>query len=175
MVRKLVPMKIKIGKQTNGHYKYPDFNSLDSIRNSGMDWTVWIDSNGDGNGWHYDQTSDHNNNTEDSPFGQRWGVVVVPKQFVIEAVDVFPNECSVLTEEELEDFYDNKAHINEPEELFDKDILEGIKLKKDLGLTLTEDQLKALDPNDNTRGIRKNKRKKWKDFKEKADIEIEGI
>ena len=61
----------------------------------------------------------------------------------------------------------------EPDEIIDKTILEGIKAKQDLDLPLTSQQQKALDPNNQmVRGITKNKKKIWTDFKELVNVEI---
>ena len=72
----------------------------------------------------------------------------------------------------MEDFYDNKAHVYEPDEVLDKDILDGIKAKQALQIPSTKSQNKALDPNDLTPGIRKNNKKKWSDFKALTNTEI---
>ena len=166
----LVPIKVKIGLKPNGHAKYPNFNQLPAVISAGMDWSNYVDSLG--LGWHYDQTSGHKEATPDSPYGMQWGVLIVPKPFADQAVAMFPAECAKLTEAELEDFYDNKAHINEPDEIFDEKVLNGIQAKRSLGLELTPQQLKAIDPDDDTPGIRKNKRRKWQDYKRSVDATI---
>jgi len=111
MARELVPLKVKIGIKENGQAKYPDFNQLQVVKDSGMDWSKYVDIQG--LGWHYDKTSGHKEETVDSPFGQQWGVLIVPKVFVTEATTTFPDDCTKLTESELEDFYNNKAHAHE--------------------------------------------------------------
>ncbi|GAG30206.1 unnamed protein product, partial [marine sediment metagenome] len=58
------------------------------------------------------------------------------------------------------------------DEKIDNDILQGIKLKQDLGIALTENQQDALDPNKDVPGIEKNKKKTWIDFKALRDISI---
>jgi hypothetical protein len=159
MARELTPLKVKIGLKTNGHALYPSFNDLPVVQASGMDWALYIES--DGAGWHYDRISGHKDDTLDSPIGQQWGMLLVPKDFADEAIAIFPDECSIMTALECQDFYDNKAHIKEPDEYFDNEILSGIKMKQDLALELTAEQVKALDPDDDTPGIRKNKGKTW--------------
>jgi len=170
MARELVPLKVKIGIKENGQAKYPDFNQLQVVKDSGMDWSKYVDIQG--LGWHYDKTSGHKEETVDSPFGQQWGVLIVPKVFVTEATTTFPDDCTKLTESELEDFYNNKAHAHEPDEKINEKVLQGIQMKQSLGLSLTEQQIKALDPNDNTPGITKNKRKTWADFKSLVNVKI---
>ena len=170
MARELVGIKVKIGLKANGHAKYPTFNDLPIVKASGMDWSKYVDVMG--LGWHYDKTSGHKEETQDSPFGQQWGMLIIPEEFATQAVAVFPADVTRLTEVELEDFYDNKAHAHEPDELFDEQVLTGIKMKQDLGIALTTQQVKALDPNDDTPGIRKNKNKKWANKKSIVGVTI---
>ena len=170
MAKQLVPLKVKIGLGNDGAAKYPEFNTLSAVKNAGMDWSKYIDTHG--LSWHYDNTSGHAETTADSPRGQQWGMLIIPKVFADEAIAAFPDECSKMTEAECQDFYDTKAHAHEPDELFDQQVLDGIKSKKDLGLALTPMQIKAADPNDSTPGIRKNENKFWADFKAKHSITI---
>jgi hypothetical protein len=139
------------------------------VKRAGMDWSYLIDA--DGLGWHYD-TVDHKEDAVDSPFGQRIGVMIVPEGFAVEAVAMFPDVCEYMNEDELEDFYDNRAHVNDPEELIDSVVLDGIKAKKDLGRELSENQQRALDPDDPMPGIRRNKNKTWQDFKARTGVTI---
>ena len=166
-MRNLTPIKVKILQNQDGSASYPDFNQLNCVN---INWTKYVDT--EGLGWHYDKTSGLRDNAAHSPIGQQFGVLIIPKEFADEAVVMFPNICSKITETELEDFYNNKAHINDPEEKFDQVILDGIKAKQDLGIDLTESQLKAIDPNDPTPGIVKNNNKYWSDFKVKMDVNI---
>lgn len=168
----LVGIKVKIGMRPNGHADHPKFNRLPVVQASGMDWSKYVDVAG--LGWHYDKTSGHKEETLDSPRGQQWGVLIVPEQFAAEAIAEFPDLVTELTEVELEDFHDNKARAHLPDEEVDVDILTGIKLKQDLGIPLTEQQQKALDPDDDTRGIVKSKRKKWADRKIRKGITIKA-
>lgn len=169
-MRNLVPVKVKIGLKNNSHAKYPDFNLLDAVKASGLDWSYYVDING--LGWHYDKKCGHKEEAADSLFGMQWGVLVIPQDFADQAAVAFPAEVTKLTEAELEDFYDNRAHAHEPDEEMDATVLQGIKMKQDLGLPLTPQQTAALDPNDDTRGIRKNKRRKWADFKQLVGVNI---
>lgn len=168
----LVAIKVKIGLKDNGHAKYPQFNSLDASVRDNMDWCHFVDKFG---GWHYDQTSGHREDTADSPLGQQWGMLLVPASFADAAITAFPSEVSKMTEAEAESFYNAKAHINDPDELFDQDVLSGIKMKQELSLPLTANQQKALDPNDDTPGIRKNKDKTWSAFKDRKKITLKAV
>ncbi len=169
-MRSLKAIKVKIGLKENGHAKYPNFNQIPATIRNNLDWSHYVDTYG--LGWHYDKTSGHRESTTDSPYGQQWGVLIVPEAFASEALNLFPDDVTPLTEAELEDFYDNKAHIKEPDEVIHREALEGIKAKQDLKLDLTLDQLRALDPDDSTPGIVKNRKKRWKDFKKLVDVEI---
>lgn len=170
MALELAPLKVIIGKNADGSHKYPNFNTLQSVISSGQDWSNYIDSYG--KGWHYDKCCGHAVDTPESPGGQRYGLLIVPREFVEEAITRFPGICQALTETECEDFYNNHCHRHEPDEMIDNEILQGIKLKQDLGITLTPEQTNALDPTNDTPGIRKNKNKKWVDYKRDTGIVI---
>lgn len=167
----LVPVKVKIGTNPlTGGALYPNFNLVSPGLRKGMDWSKYIDVYGDG--WKYDKCCGHKTETPESPRGEQWGVLLVPKDFAADILMRFPNECSKITEVELEDFFNNHAHKHMPEEYLDEDILTGIKLKQDLGLQLSAQQLSALDPTTDDRGIRKNKNKYWADYKIKRGINV---
>lgn len=163
----LVPIKVKIGLKENGQAKYPDFNQLAAT--GGVDWSFYIDANG--SGWLYDCCG-HKEAEANSPMGQQWGMILVPQAFADEAIATFPDEVMKLTEEECENFYNDKHARDLPDEDIDNNILEGIKLKQDLQQPLTAQQTKALDPDDDTPGVRKNKRKLWTDYKTLTSIKI---
>jgi hypothetical protein len=173
-MRDLVPIKVKIGLKSNGHAKYPNFNQLYTVQVKGMDWAHYVDTMG--LSWHYDKTSGHKEDTADSPFGQQWGMLIVPKEFADEAILAFPDTVSKMTEVECEDFYDNKAHAHEPDELVDEIALKAFEIKEKMGVSLSSEEKikkdKALDPNDPTPGIKKNLNKKWVDFKALKGVNI---
>ena len=169
--RKLTALKVKIGLKDSGQAKYPDFNQLQVVKDMNMDWAKYVDTHG--LGWHYDKTSGHKDDTDDSPFGQQWGCLVVPAAFATQAVAMFPDDCEIIDDTAFGKFHDEKAHAHEPDELIDKTILDGIKVKQDLGLELTATQTKALDPEDDTPGIRMNVTKTWAGRKAKLRVELE--
>ena len=146
---------------------------MNVVKNSGLDWARYVDVHG--LGWHYDKTSGHKEDSQDSPLGTQIGTLVVSEEFANEAITMFPDTCSELDEEEFEDFYDNKAHSHEPDEVFDLPVLEGIQAKISLGLPLTIQQQEAIDSNSNTPGIRKNKKRFWKDMKKDTGVKIVKI
>lgn len=77
-----------------------------------------------------------------------------------------------MTEVELEDFWDNKSHANEPDQFEDEDALQAIAAKRQLGISESAQDVRALDPDDEHFGIRKNRRKSWARFKTFRDWEI---
>lgn len=174
-MKNLVPIKVKIGLKLNGHAEYPNFNAISVL--GGADWSKYVDK--EGLGWHYDKKSTHQDDTIDSPQGTQYGVLVVPKEFAKEALERFPSEVTRLSEIELQDFYDNKAHAHEADEKIDEEALKPFEMKEKMRVILTPEEetkkAKALDPNDDTPGITKNKRKKWADLKVKSGVEIDEI
>jgi len=165
----LVPIKVKI-LSGQGNCLYPDFNQLDVVKQSGMDWSNYVDS--EGSGWLYDKKCGHAEVDAASPSGIWLGMLLIPEEFALQAIAKFPDRITRLTEVDTEAFYNDRHACKMPDEEIDSDILQGIKLKKELGLTPTEAQKRALDPEDDTPGIRKNKKKKWADFKALQDISI---
>jgi len=162
----LVPIKVKIGLKSDGSALYPDFNSLASVVG---DWSIYIDSSG--SGWIYDCCG-HKEEEPGSPVGIQWGMILVPEAMATEAVNTFPNKVSNLTEAECIDFYDNKHAKDFEDEEINEKIVSTLKIKQDLGQTLSTRQLSALDPTTDTPGIRKNWRKTWVDFKAKKAITV---
>ncbi len=183
-MRDLVPIKIIIGlltdseslraNQTLGHASYPDFNSLPVVQASGLDWAHYI--NTFGLGWQYDSCCGHKEDTVDSPFGQQFGILIIPKVFADQAITAFgitvatphaPFSYAIRkqTEPQLKEFYDTHVAADQPEQNIDNEILTSIKLHRDLGRVDEPWMLRALDPNTDDPGITKNKQKHWDDFK----------
>lgn len=168
----LVPIKVKIGLRENGHADHPDWMQLPLAA------TEKPASHMHG-GWQYDQTSGHAEETADSPRGMQWGMVLVTDKFANEAVAKFPTLVTILTETEAEAFWNNKAHVEMPQNSISVEVLQGLKAERDLrvavSLTTTEIDariLKALDPADTTTGIRKDNLKLWSDAKTTLGITI---
>ncbi len=175
----LVPLKVKIlikGKEWSnykqrGHAFYPDFNLLQCIIDAGLDWSYYVDQYG--GGWHYDKQSGHKEEDGDnSPHGLQWGVLLVPEEFAEQAEALYPKQTEIISEAEFETFYNDRAHAHEASEKLDADILAGIKSKQDLGLDITAEQTAALNPEDPTPGIVKNKNKIFTDYKTVTGITI---
>uniref|UniRef100_A0A6M3L992 Uncharacterized protein n=1 Tax=viral metagenome TaxID=1070528 RepID=A0A6M3L992_9ZZZZ len=165
----LCVLKVKIGINNNGSADYPDFNQLAVVQNSGMDWSKYVDRYG--SGWLYDFIG-HKEEDAESPFGQQWAILLVPKDFVDQAVVRFSNVCTKLNPAEADDFYNNRHAKDMEDEDINLDVLQKIKMKQDLGLPLTAKQQRAIDPEDDTPGIRKNKRKLFTDYKKERGYNI---
>lgn len=172
----LVALKVKIGLRPNGHADHPAFNNIDSAIRKDMDWSHYVDQYG--TGWHYDKSCGHKehrveaNSDTDSPMGMQWGILMIPEDFADAAISKFPKECSILTEAQLQEWYDNRCHKHEPEEKLDLRVLEGIKAKRDAGIPLNQSDNDALNVDNDTPGITRNKNKRWIDFKANKGIKI---
>ncbi len=165
----LTPIKVIIKLKTDGSALYPDFGSLQIVRDSGLDWSIYIDNQG--TGWLYDCCG-HKESNPDSPIGSQLGMILVPSVFATQAIETFPNTVSKLTEAEAEDFYNTKHAKDFQDEEINQDIVSGIQAKKSLQLPLTDIQIAAIDPTNDTPGIRANWRKTFDTFKTKRGITI---
>lgn len=170
----LVPIKVKIGLREDNSAKYPDFNQLQVVKTSGMDWSHYIDKYG--TGWMYDtighRETAKNNDEWDSPYGQQWGVILVPESFATQAVNLFPDEVKTIDETKTKSFYESRVTPDQPNVMVDAEVLESIRQRESLGIDVTEEKTKALDPDDPSPGVVKNKNKKWDDFKIKTGFQI---
>lgn len=166
----LKALKVKIGLNADGTAQYPNFEKLDVIQSSPMAWTKYVDVQG--MGWLYDKTSGHKDETANSPRGQQWGMLLVPAEFADQAVAMYPNECTSLTEVEAQSFFEEKAKVNEPHIKADDSVVNALRAKKEAGLTLTQEDLDALDPDKPNPGVVKNQEKKWSDYKVAKNINI---
>lgn len=173
MIKQLVPIRIKIGLRDNGHADHPDWNKLPMI-NDDSDMKKECPT-----GWLYDKTSGHQEESIDSPRGMQWGYLLCSQQFAVEAMSTYPALVIQLTETEFEDCFNNKVMSHLPEKKYDLDVLKGLKLeldlKKQLKQNVNELQIqieKALDENNDEKGIKKNKDRYWVDYKVKKGFEI---
>lgn len=170
-MRELAAIKIKIGIKTSGaqagHHQYPNFGDLACVIASGMDWARYVDVHGEG--WHYDKVSGHRDDDADSPFGQQFGVLIVPEVFAAEAVARF-QAIVWMTQAECKTFYETRvtAHIPTLDE--DANKLQAMAAKRQLGIEETEADRDALNPDHPSPGIVRNPRKTWADFKKKCGM-----
>lgn len=166
----LVPLRIKITIGTDGRHKYPPFNDLSSDLRDGMDWSQYIDKNG---GWQYDHFSGFGESDTYNPDPNCWyGCILVSEAFADEALTKWPDLVEEMNEVQFEDFHDKRAHAHEQSEKYDVEILQALAAKKTLGLPLSDEDNRALDPNDPMPGIRKNNKKTWKDKKALMKVKI---
>lgn len=179
----LVALKVRIGLHDHGHAKYPDFGSLPIIKASGTDWSHWIDANG--SGWHYSKCG-HKDHEEDSPYGEQWGMLLVPAEFAQQAAEADPDCCTIISDEEAGEFYECKVCRDMPDVHHDADTLNGIAAEISLLKHLVEgssgdDKTKyeallvdamsraaqAVDPNHDHPGVKTNHDKCWHSHKAK--------
>lgn len=167
----LVPIKINIGlREDNGQHKFPLFNDLESGIRGNMDWSYFVDKHG--LGWHYDKCCSHRIEKPGAPFGMQWGMLLVPKKFADAAIEKFGDVVTKMTEVECEEFYNVHCHAHEPEIRIDEKVMESIKTKESLGIALSEEDKSAVNPQTETRGIRKNLNRNWTDFKKVSGTKI---
>ena len=169
---KLVPLRVLIGLTDKGFHKNPAFNDIPKATRGGADWSVFIDRFG---GWHYDNQCGHADHdpVNGTPAGTWCGMFLVPKDFADAAVGKFPDECTVMTEAEAEKFYDERAHLHEPEINDNVEVLQAIVAKRALGIDDSDEDRNALDPDHPSAGRRRNKTKTWKGYKKNRGIELE--
>lgn len=173
-MRHLTAIKIDIGLKESGsqagHHKYPDFGQLAIVRGSGMDWSKYVDVNGEG--WHYDKVSGHREDDAESPVGHQNGMLLVPEEFAAQAAARYPEVVVRMTEAEAKTFYEKRCHLHEPEQLEDGMVIQTIAAKRQLGIAETQADRDALDPAHPAPGIRTNRRKKWTDFKKRCGLKF---
>lgn len=184
-MKELVPLKIVVGTKANGHYDWPDFNSVlpaaaltDPNDQNGprMDWAIFIDVHG--GCMHYDKIQNIGKGAD-----TEIAMMCVPAAFAVAADAAFPN-VEIVTEAELEQFFDTKSKVNMPEDFIDEERLNGLAARRSLLILRGENQNSkvimdldseisdALDPDNTKPGVRKNLDRLWKDFKATREITI---
>lgn len=165
----LVPIKIKVIIGPNGKFLYPNFKGLQFFRDNPEYKALPL---------YYDKV-DCKTETEDSPLGIRWCMKLVPPAFAEEALTVFPGIVFEMTEEEAEEFYNEKVTAHQSENIYDVTTLQGLKIELELREKLGQDTAviknqieRAIDPDDEEPGIKRNKNKKWKDLKQNLNATI---
>ena len=176
----LVPIKVKIRLRANGHADHPNWTLLPMIHSESEAATCMP------YGWVYDKDCGHKEeriegNAWDSPFGMQWGCLLVTDEFAQEAKATFPSLVTEITEKEFEDFYNTKARAHMSENNYNTEILQGLKLEHDLKAINNEDLIdvkariaKAVDPEDSSPGIIKNKDKTWSLAKVKLGAKVKS-
>lgn len=190
----LVPIKVKIVVGPDGAHGYPPFNQLDPSVRGHLDWSKFFDVHGIG--WHYDKLSglgetDAGNDDVPANHPHRnddracwYGATCVPKPFAEAAAAKWPDLVTILDEASFESFYDDRAHANEEAELLDREVLAALKLRIDLendpnapttppSAEALEARRQMLDPASDRPGIRKNKNRRWADYKKRRNLQID--
>lgn len=161
----LVPLKVEIGLRANGHADHPDWTLMPMVSSHEQvrQFAPF--------GWMYDKASGHNDDAPGSPLGIQYGMLLTTRAFADEALATFPALIVELTEQQAQEFFDNRVRRHIPENRLDSETLtalnQELQLKKSLGQSTVglEAQIeKALDPEDSEPGVRKNE-KRWAVFK----------
>ena len=176
----VVPIKVNIGLRPNGHADHPDWTRL-PLAGSGnkQEREAQVTTHSLGS-WHYDQLAGHEEDAPDSPIGMQWGMRFVSPQFASEAETMFPALVTRMTRAECADFWDNRARLKQVDEDQDIEILQGLQARRALMvLTFASavmlDQLnvriaKALDPDDDEPGVRKNTMRRFANARSKLGV-----
>ena len=133
---KYIPLKIKI------------IRSNDATHPSGHNG---YDIDQYGIGMHYDKCCDFDVD------GFRYAVTALPEDKADAYIVASEGRVEAITEAEAEAWF--LQHCPEPTETISIQRLQEIKLKKDLGITLTQEDNDALDPLKDVPGITINKKK----------------
>lgn len=172
----LIPIRVKIrhGKHPETgktQHLYPDFNSLPAAVRDDMDWSEYIDIAG--TGWMYDKVCGHYETDAESPETGVWiGCIGVPKPFA-DAADAAFADVEVINETTLEDFYNNRHAVKFAEVEVDDRAIAYVNELRAQGVTETDPRIaKAIDPDDQTPGLSRNKKKTWALRKQTEGLEI---
>ena len=166
MSREGVAIKVKIGLRENGHADYPNWGLLPMVKAGTTPESQQIVK------WRYDRCG-HCEEHIDSPAGMQWGMMIVTEQYANEAVAMFPDTVSIMSEADAKAFWEDKAYKRVSKDKINNRALEDfnteLSLRKALGQNTTALEVrivKALDRNDDSeQGVHKNKEKDFNDAK----------
>ncbi len=170
-ISNLVPIRVKIryGDRGNGKtgYLYPDLDQVSSTIRKGLRWQEYIDRYG--SGWFYDNENNiGDTDAYNSDPDVRYGMMLVPEAFADAAKTAFPTEVEELTEPQVEEFIDTRAMTKHEDIIRDPAALTEIQIKQQRGTAQDLiDVNKALDPDDDTPGLKKNPIKTWDRVRQK--------
>ena len=163
----LVPIKVRINRRAakNGAVNdYPDFNRIAADIHEGMDWSIFIDVFGSGMIY---------GTVEEGDDLKQYCIMCVPEAFALEAVRLFSPQVEEIDERTLDTWYAAKGPGREQaEDRVDTDALQALRIREELGQDVTALKVKALNPKDDTPGIRENPHKTWARLKAHKNIEI---
>jgi len=184
MERERVPLMLKLRRWSNSAgelvLQYPAFDQIAPHLRAGLRWEAYIDYCG---GWFHDQLSplgqvDEYNADPDVQFAG----VIADARFALEARQRFPDDVTLLSPEEFEEFYESRCAIVQPDELVNTTILDRIRARNGLSATpgqptasMSPSDKRALDPNDPTPGIQVNWRKQCKTMLAKTGTKLIDI
>jgi len=178
--QELVPIKVKIGLKDNGHADYPNWGLL-PLAASGMGDQGRRDvaAKSMSSSWKYDNRYGHTEEGPDSPVGMQWGMLFVTKQFAKEALAMWPDLITEMTEAEAETFWNERYAVDMPDMKADEKTLVTLKneliLRKEAGLDTTDviNRIKkAVDPDDYALGVRRHKLKKFTKAKDTLNVKL---
>lgn len=162
----MIPIRIKITRGLNGHNAYPPFNQLPGPVRGMQDWSTFFDQSGIG--MHY---SSSGFGEGEDPTTQYCGTLV-PVEFAEAAADAFPALVEILTEAEWQSFWEGDCYTNQPDQEYAVEILQALAAKQALGIPLTSEDQRRLDPADSMPGITTNTRKFWATEKARRRIAV---
>lgn len=176
----VVALQVRIGLVSTVRglkHLYPDFNRIDRSLRESMDWSAFIDLYG---GWSYDKVSGHKDDdtANGSPRGIWLGMLLVPEDFANAAVDLFPEQCNILSDAQAKKFYEDRVTVDQPDDFEDTEALQAMAarlvIEEKLGITPSAKEsnrrVDALNPDKRQRGIRKNETKTWEGYKSKKGL-----
>ena len=175
----ITAIKVKVFRYPNKHFDYPDFSGLPSVvtaASGGAECEFM-------GGGKFDRTSCIEKATEGSPIGERWLMKIVSPSFATEAITDYPTRVFQMTEAEATEFWDDKAHGHMSDTRRDANELQALHaeflLLQDLSEEAPGDQTlqdrltalrlhvaRAIDPDDETPGIRTQRNRRWANAKE---------
>lgn len=132
--------------------------------------------------WHYDKKSGHDDDSIESPINTQRGVRLVTPTFAANAMATFggpPYNMALLTEAQWETFYNDRVRGHMPGVRTDVEALLALKAELDLRVAaglptvaILARITKALDPNDDEPGIKRDPLRRWATFKASHNLVI---
>lgn len=170
----LLPLRVTLIKDPVRKTVFPDWSSLSADgRLNGSKVGEWVDSHA--GGWRYDKVE---NLGTGAPNGV--AVALVPAWFADAAVALHPSRCSIMTEAQYQDFYENRAMVKQPSLRRDEVRLTALKAERDLRVARSMDLNAidaeidaALDPdNEAAGGVTRTPEKTYTDHKTRRGFTI---
>lgn len=179
MPRNLVPILVKLGRNTAGKFDWPDFDAIDPAIRGDMRWSQYVDAHG--LGWKYAR--------ELTPEEAEANIhcvagTLVPPDFAAAAVALFPERIVPLSEAEWTDYFEQRVQPPGRDELLDVQELQSLAALAQLdqlGLldapakaVLTKRLAAATNPGDPAPGIRANPNRTWEQVKQRRGVAVDA-